>query len=50
VVPESVNQTCALDFMNETLYDGSKFNLLNVIGNGNREALRIECGGSIPST
>ena len=50
VAPETVNQTWALDFMHDTLYDGRKFRLLNVIDEGNREALRIECGSSIPST
>jgi putative transposase len=50
VAPESVNQVWALDFMHDTLHDGRKFRLLNVIDEGNREALRIECGSSIPST
>ena len=50
VAPKAVNQTWALDFMHDTLYDGRKFRLLNVIDEGNREALRIECGSSIPST
>jgi putative transposase len=36
--------------MHDTLDDGRKFRLLNVIDEGNREALRIECGSSIPST
>jgi putative transposase len=35
--------------MYDTLYDGRKFRLLSVIDEGNREALRIECGSSIPS-
>jgi putative transposase len=50
VAPDSVNQMWALDFMHDTLYDGRKFRLLNVIDEGNREALRIECGSSIPSS
>ena len=50
VAPATVNQIWALDFMHDTLYDGRKFRLLNVIDEGNREALRIECGSSIPST
>jgi hypothetical protein len=50
VVPESVNQVSALNFMQDTLYDGRKFRLLDVIDEGNREALRIECGSSTPST
>jgi putative transposase len=44
-----VNQVWALDFMRDTLYDGRPFRTLNVIDEGNREALRVECGTSIPS-
>ena len=39
----------AFDFMRDTLYDGRPFRTLNVIDEGNREALRVECGTSIPS-
>jgi putative transposase len=35
--------------MCDTLYDGRPFRTLNVIDEGNRGALRIECGTSIPS-
>ena len=35
--------------MRDTLYDGRPFRTLNVIDVGNRVALRIECGTSIPS-
>jgi len=44
-----LNQVWALDFMRDTLYDGRPFRTLNVIDEGNREALRIECGISISS-
>lgn len=44
-----VNLVWALDFMRDTLYDGRPFRPLNVNDEGNREALRIECGTSIPS-
>jgi putative transposase len=44
-----VNRAWALDFMRDTMYDGRPFRTLNVIDEGNREALRIECGTSIPS-
>jgi len=44
-----LNRVWALDFMRDTLYDGRVFRTLNVIDEGNREALRIECGTSIPS-
>ena len=43
------NHVWALDFMRDTLYDGRPFRTLNVIDEGNREALRIECGSSIPA-
>lgn len=44
-----LNRVWALDFMRDTLYDGRPFRTLNVIDVGNREALHIECGTSIPS-
>jgi putative transposase len=50
MAPEALNQVWALNFMHDTLYDGRKFRLLNVIDEGNRDALRIQCGSSIPST
>lgn len=45
--PQEINDTWALDFMRDTLYDGRPFRTLNVIDEGNREALRIEVGRSI---
>lgn len=42
-----LNDVWSLDFMRDTLYDGRPFRTLNVIDEGNREALRIECGTSI---
>jgi len=44
--PPMLNQTWALDFMTETLYDGRQVRLLTVIGEGNREALEIAMGMS----
>ena len=35
--------------MHDTTYDGRTFRTFNVIDEGNREGLRIECGKSIPS-
>lgn len=49
VVSTEVNRVWALDFMRDTLYDGRPFRTLNVIDEGNREALRIEIGTSIPA-
>jgi putative transposase len=47
--PPTLNQTWALDFMRDTLYDGRVFRTLNVLDHGNREALAIEIGFSLPS-
>jgi putative transposase len=47
--PATLNQTWALDFMTDTIYDGRRFRTLNVIDEGNREGLAIEVGMSLPS-
>ncbi len=47
--PKALNQIWALDFMSDALYGGRKFRTLNVIDEGNREALAIEVATSIPS-
>jgi len=47
--PAVLNQTWALDFMEDALYGGRRFRVLNVIDEGNREALATEIGTSIPS-
>lgn len=47
--PPVLNQTWALDFMHDALYDGRAFRILNVLDHGNREALAIEAGFSLPS-
>ncbi len=47
VFNEDLNKVWALDFMRDSMYDGRPFRTLNVIDEGNREALRIECGTSI---
>lgn len=46
---QGLNHIWALDFMRDTLYDGRPFRTLNVMDEGNREALRIEVGTSISS-
>jgi putative transposase len=47
--PPVLNQTWALDFMTETLYDRRRVRLLTAIDEGNREGLDILAGTSIPS-
>jgi putative transposase len=47
--PPRLNQTWALDFMTETLYDGRRVRLLTMMDEGNREGLEIVMGLSVPS-
>jgi len=49
VAPPVLNQTWAIDFMTETLYDGRRIRLLTVMDEGNREGLEIEMAVSLPS-
>lgn len=49
IVPEHVNDTWSMDFMHDTLMNGRKFRILNIIDDYNREALRIEPYFSIGS-
>lgn len=49
VAPLGLNKIWSVDFMHDTTYDGRTFRTFNVIDEGNREGLRIECGKSIPS-
>ena len=49
VAPTRLNEIWALDFMADALYDGRGFRTFNVLDEGNREALAIEIGTSIPS-
>lgn len=48
--PAQLNDTWAMDFMGDSLYSGRSYRLLNVLDEGNREALAIEADFSLPST
>ena len=48
--PPRLNETWALDFMADVLYDRRRFRILTMIDEGNREALAIEIGTSIPAS
>lgn len=48
-VPTAPNQMWSIDFMSDSLVDGRKFRLLNVLDDFNREALAIEVDSSLPS-
>jgi len=49
IVPETVNKVWSMDFMCDSLVDGRKFRLLNIIDDYNRESLCIEVDTSLPS-
>lgn len=49
VIPETINQGWSMDFMCDSLVDGRRFRLLNIIDDYNRESLAIEIDTSLPA-
>jgi putative transposase len=47
--PAQLNQTWAIDFKTDTLYDARRVRLLTMIDEGNREGLEIAMGVSLPA-
>ena len=49
MAPSAPNQVWSIDFMSDSLTDGRKFRLLNIIDDFNRESLAVEVDTSLPS-
>ena len=48
--PAALNQVWSIDFMSDSLWDGRKYRLLNIIDDFNREILAIEADTSLPTS
>lgn len=49
VIPQGINKTWSMDFMTDSLVDGRRFRLLNIMDDYNRESLVVEVDTSLPS-
>jgi putative transposase len=47
--PETINQVWSMDFMSDSLWNGRRFRLLNIMDDYNREVLALEADISLPS-
>ena len=49
VVPQGLNKGWSMDFMTDSLVDGRRFRLLNIMDDYNRESLAVEVDTSLPA-
>jgi len=49
VVPQGLNKGWSMDFMTDSLVDGRRFRLLNIMDDYNRESLAVEADTSLPA-
>jgi putative transposase len=47
--PTALNQVWSIDFMTDSLWEGTRFRLLNIIDDFNREILAVEADTSLPA-
>jgi putative transposase len=47
--PDRINQVWSIDFMSDSLWDGRRFRLLNIIDDFNRQVLSIEADTCLPT-
>jgi putative transposase len=47
--PQSVNEVWSIDFLSDSLWDGRKFRILNIVDDFNRQVLALEADISLPS-
>lgn len=48
-VPATINQVWSMDFLSDSLVDGRRYRLLNIIDDYNRESLAVEVDTSLPT-
>lgn len=47
--PKTINEVWSVDFMSDSLWDGRKFRLLNIVDDYNRQVLALEADVSLPA-